>query len=84
MNEEKTLFKIDKLEDGVSVDVHCDGLDELVNVTRSIASVAKADEAFCFFLLASLKHYFTEEGERELEKHSVEMPDFNKLLKNDN
>ena len=81
MNEGKTLFKIDKLEDGVSVDVHCDGLDELINVTRSIASVAKADETFCFLLLSSLKHFFTEEGEQELEMNSVEMPDFNKLLK---
>ena len=84
MNEDNIIFKVEKHDDGMSVEVHCENLDEVVNVTRAIASVAKADDVFGMYLLMSLKYYFSEEGKKELEQNSVEMPDFNKLLKDTN
>lgn len=81
MNEEKTLFKITRKGDGVEVEVHCESNEEILNVAKSIVGVALEDDMFCWTLLLSLRHAFSEQGKKEYEEHTVEMPDFNELLK---
>jgi len=79
-NENQTLLTITKMEEGVAVEVHTRGLEELHALTHAIVSIGENNPMFTIMLLMAFKEAMS--SDKKSESETVEVPDFNKILKN--
>ena len=79
-NNEETLLTITKMADGAAVEVHAHGLEDLMALTHAIASIGDHNPMFTVMLLLAMKEKMTNPEESKSE--AVDVPDFNKILKN--
>ena len=82
MEENKILFSVANDADGSAVRLDTKGSDELFAVALGIYQVINQCPDLCFMLSTIITMSKDEDFKRELDKHAVDVPDFNELLKN--
>lgn len=82
INESKNLFQITRVEDGIAVELHVSGAEEMAALCEGMASVAEHNPMIMMGLLLALKRNVSESPEEKEERHKgmVEMPDFTKIF----
>ena len=78
-NENKVLLTVTKMDDGAAVEVHTRGFEELYSLAHAVASIGEQSPMFTIMLLSALKEQFV--NPEKSDDKTVEIPDFNKLLK---
>lgn len=80
--EPKVLLSITSMEEGIAVECHVSGPNEIMQLTEGMASVAEHNPLVMIGLLLALKRNVSESPEEKEERHKgmVEMPDFAKMF----
>ena len=79
-DEERTLLKIDRIEEGVSIDFRTKNAEDFAGIAYAVAQLCKEHCILGIMLLQAMGDTFKENGNDNIT--AVEMPDFNELLKN--
>ena len=76
MNEEKPILSLVRVDGGVCVETHTHGLDDLYAIAYTVAHVCMDTPILLPLLVQALNEVKDKEDDT-----AVEMPDFDKLLK---
>ena len=82
MEENKILFSVTKDAEGSAVKLDTQGSEELFAVALGIYQVINQCPDLCFMLSTIITVSKDEDFKQEMDKHAVDVPDFNELLKN--
>ena len=82
MEENKVIFSVTKDETGSSVKLEANGSEELFAVALGIHEIIQECPEVCFFLSTIIMMSKDENFKKQIEEHTIEMPDFDSILKN--
>lgn len=82
MKEEKILFQVTRLEDGASaVSVHTETEEDLFAIALAMHQLISSNQTICELVEMCALMSTDKDFKKQLNLHTIEIPDFNKILK---